>query len=61
MNHGDNEKYSPWITFQVILWTVFGLLFDFLLPFFFLILEARLRLSEHGLFCLLLYPLDIWF
>ena len=47
MNHGDNEKYSPWITFQVILWTVFGLLFDFLLPFFFLILEARLRLSEH--------------
>ena len=23
MNHGDNEKYSPWITFQVILWTFF--------------------------------------
>ena len=46
MNHGDNEKYSPWITFQVILWTVFGLLFDFLLPFFFLILEARLRLRR---------------
>lgn len=50
MNHGDNEKYSPWITFQVFLWAVFGLLFEFLLPLLFEYLEWRFKLNGYWTF-----------
>ena len=47
MNHADNEKYSPWITFQVFLWTFFGLLPAFLLPLLFDYLVWRFKLDGY--------------
>lgn len=47
MNHGDNEKYSPWITFQVFLWAFFGLLPAFLLPLLFDYLVWRFKLDGY--------------
>ena len=47
MNHGDNEKYSPWITFQVFLWAFFVLLPAFLLPLLFDYLVWRFKLDGY--------------
>lgn len=47
MNHGDNEKYSPWIIFQVFLWAVLGLLPGFLLPLLFDYLVWRFKLDGY--------------
>ena len=47
MNHGDNEKYSPQITFQVFLWAFFGLLPAFLLPLLFDYLVWRFKLDGY--------------